>query len=135
MIGRDTSHLALRWGSNLAVACGICGILAGLLGVSTFIPARSLHGFGLAEAQTLTEISVVGTAFSVASVWAGRRLRSGRGSSILPALTAALGSVASLCAMGVVWPSSWTFVGIVASFYGVEILLLRLGRTPDQGAA
>jgi len=120
-------------GSDLAVAWGICGILAGLLGVATFIPARSLHEFNLAEAQALTVISGFGTAFSVLGVWAGRRLRSVKGSPVTPALVAAFGSMASLSAMGVVWPSSWTFVGIVVSFYAVEVLLLLIGQAKHKG--
>lgn len=116
-----------RVAAYLAILYGAFGALSGVIGAATFLPFRSLDGLSLASAWTLTGISIVGALASGAGAVAGWALR--RGYSWAPAATVgtAAASIASVGALVLAWPPSAPFLGVVAFFYAIELILLFVG--------
>ncbi len=127
MVAKQGLPRSIKWAGYLAILFGIAGVLAGLAGAGTFIPFQSESTFNPQSAEMLTIIALVGTAISVLGVFSGWELLRTKGWAWGAALGAALGSVGSVAAMAAVWPESAPFVGVVAFFYAIEVILLLAG--------
>ncbi len=106
---------------------GVAGVVSGLAGAGTFIPYRGLDNMTLSLAEQLTVISAIGAVVSVLGVVSGWGLLRARSWAWGASLAVALASVGTVAGMAVVWPSSSPFLGVVAFFYALEVLLLLIG--------
>jgi hypothetical protein len=118
---------SLRWSANLAVLWGAIGIALGVLGAITFVPYRAADSLSTNLAIGLSIISGVGALLSGLGTLAGWRLRHLQSHAWAYTLLSAFACVGSVVAMGVVWPASAPFIGVVAFFYGIEVLFLLAG--------
>lgn len=118
---------------------GCLGVFAGLSGAGTFIPYQVQNRQTFETAAALTAISAVGAAISLIGVLSGWWLLRGRDSAWRTSLAAAVGCVATVAVFAAVMPASTPspvpggvpatgFLAVVAVAYGLEVLILLLGR-------
>ncbi len=133
----------IRIGGFLAILYGGLGVFAGLSGAGTYIPFQVQNRQTFETAAILTAISAVGAAISVTGVLAGWWLLRGKDSAWRTNLAVALGCVATVAVFAAVMPASTPspvpggvpatgFLAVVAAAYGLEILILFLGRRPHD---
>ena len=118
---------SVRSAAYLAIFYGLAGTVAGAVCAGTFLPYRSLDALSASLAQLLTVISAVGAIVSALGVVGGWGLLRARSWGWAGTLAAALAGVATVAGMAVVWPASAPFLGVVAFFYAVEVILLLIG--------
>jgi hypothetical protein len=127
VIGAAPPSRRLRWSANLAMLWGGVGIVLGVLGAVTFLPYRAMDSLSTNLAVSLSIISGAGALLSGLGTIAGWRLRHLQAHAWAYTMLSAFACVGSVVAMGVVWPASAPFIGVVAFFYGIEVLLLLAG--------
>lgn len=131
----------IRGAGYLAILYGFVGVFAGISGAGTFIPYRVQNVQTLETATVLTVISAIGAALSLIGVVSGWWLLHGRDSARRWGLGVAIGCVATVAAFAAVMPASTPspvpggvpatgFLAVVVAAYGLEALLLLLGRRP-----
>lgn len=123
--GRPTR--SLRFAAYLALLYGGAGAVSGVVGAGTFLPFGSLDNLSYATELQLTAISIIGAVVSVFGIWAGWRLIRGRRYGWGATTGAGFAAIGSVAAMAIVWPPSAPFLGVVAFFYALEMLLLFAG--------
>lgn len=138
---RGRSTRSIRVAGYLAILYGFLGVFAGLSGAATFIPYRIQNGHTLETAELLTAIAAIGAVVSMVGIVSGWGLLRGRGWAWRANLGVAAGCVLTVAALAVVMPaptpspapgavSAFGFLAVVAAAYGLEALLLLLGRGP-----
>jgi hypothetical protein len=127
MSGGGQPSRSVRWSANLAVLWGALGIGLGVLGAVTFVPYRAVDSLSTNLAVGLSIISGAGALLSGVGTLAGWRLRHLQSHAWAYTMLSAFACVGSVVAMGVLWPASAPFIGVVAFFYGIEVLLLLAG--------
>lgn len=135
------STRSIRVAGYLAILYGLVGVFAGLSGAATFIPYRIQNNQTLETAEVVTAISAIGAVISIIGLVSGWWLLRGKDSAMRLSLSVAVGCVATVAAFAAVTPpstpspvpggpSAYVFLAAVAAAYGLEVLLLLLGRKP-----
>jgi hypothetical protein len=126
-------------GAFLAILLGGVGAFAGLSGAATFIPYRDADGLTFPIAATLTVISAIAAVLSILGIVSGWGLLRGQLWAPRATLGAALGCVAAVASFAAIKPPSSAspapdgvgalgFFVVVATAYGVEVVLVLIGR-------
>ncbi len=137
------STRGIRVAGYLAILYGLLGGFAGASGVATFIPYRVQNNQTLETAAVVTVISAIGALISVLGIVSGWWLLHGRERAWQASAGVAAGCVAAVAAFAVATPpttpspvpggpSAYVFLAVVAVAYGLEVLLLVLGRGPQR---
>lgn len=136
----------LRIAGYVAMLYGFLGVFAGISGAGTYIPYRVQNHQTLETATILTAVSAIGAVVSLIGVVSGWWLLRSKARAWRAALLVAAGCVATVAAFAAIMPASTPspvpgevpatgFLAVVAAAYGVEVLLLLLGRGPRISAA
>ncbi len=137
------STRGVRVAGSLAILYGLLGGFAGLSGVATFIPYRVQNNQTLDTAELVTAISAIGALISILGIVTGWWLLHGKDWAWRANAGVAVGCVAAVAAFAVATPpttpspvpgglSAYVFLAVVAVAYGLEVLLLLLGRRPQH---
>ena len=137
------STRSIRAAGYLASLYGLLGVFAGISGAATFIPYRVQNNQTLETAELVTAISAIGAVISLIGVMTGWWLLRRKDRAWRVNLGVALGCVTTVAAFAVATPAStpspvpggpsaYVFLAVVAAAYGLEILLLVLGRGPHR---
>ncbi len=140
---RIGSTRGVRIAGYLAILYGMLGGFAGASGAATFIPYRVQNNQTLETAVVVTAISAIGALISILGIVSGWWLLHGRDRAWRPNVGVAAGCVAAVAAFAVATPpttpspvpggpSAYVFLAVVAVAYGLEVLLLLLGRKPRR---
>lgn len=135
------STRTIRVAGYLAILYGLLGVFAGLSGAATFIPYRVQNNQTLETAEVVTVISAIGAVISMVGIVSGWWLLRGKDRAWRANLGVTVGCVATVAAFALVTPpstpspvpggpSAYVFLAVVAAGYGLEVLLLFLGRGP-----
>jgi len=125
----------IRIAGYLAILFGLFGALSGAAGAGTLIPYRNASTFNSQSAEALTAIAAAAAILSLAGIVAGWQLLRARAWAWNWTVGTALGCVASVAALTVLWPQSWGFLLVVALAYALEIGLLYSGRAEYRALA
>ncbi len=129
----------LRLAGVLALLFGFLGFFAGISGAATFIPYRTQNQFTMEIAQAVTAVAAAGAVLSLLGFVSGWWLLRGKARAWRTSLGAAAGCVAAVAAFAAIVPptapspapggvGATGFLAVVAAAYGLEALLLFLGR-------
>jgi hypothetical protein len=128
----------------LAVLFGLVGTFAGTSGAATFIPFHEQNHQDLRTGEVLAVISAVGAVISFIGMFAGYRLMRGRPEARHLALTAAIGSIATVAIFALAMPpatpspvpgaGAFVLLALVVLAYGLELALLLAGAAPRPSA-
>ena len=143
LLTRVGSNQGVRIAGYLALLFGFLGIFAGISGAATFIPYRAQNNQTLETAEIVTAISAIGATISTIGVGSGWFLLRGKVWARRANLCVAAGCVATVAAFAVATPpttpspvpggpSAYVFLVVVAAAYGLETLLLLVGRKPHR---
>ena len=119
---------SIRTAAYLAILFGLFGAISGLAAAGTFIPFQSQSTYDSQWAAALTGIAAFGAIVSGFGLFSGWEMLRSRPWAWNATLAAAVGCVAAVSAMTVVWPESWGFLVVVAGAYALEVIFLLIGR-------
>ena len=138
--------VATRLAGCFAITLGAFGVFAGLSGAATYIPFQSADVLAPGQAYVLTGIAATGAIVSAIGIFAGWGLLRGRHWAAWTEVGVAAGCVLIVTALAVAMPSSspspvpggvgvWAFVPVVAAAYGVVLVLMAMGGSPERRKA
>ncbi len=137
------STRGVRVAGYLAILYGLLGAFAGVSGAATFIPYRVQNNQTFETAVVVTAISAIGALISIVGLVSGWWLLHGTERAWRANGGVAIGCVATVAAFAVATPpttpspvpggpSAYVFLAVVTAAYGLEVLLLLLGRRSDR---
>jgi len=118
---------SLRWGADLAIVCGILGIVLGVVGAVTFVPYRQVDALSLGLASTLAVISVAGALLSGIEAFESWQLRNARPGSLPGTLLGTVACAGTIAVMAYVWQPAVYFLGVAIFGYFLVWMMVLAG--------